>query len=148
MDMHNVGGTPGGAKTFLLGTIMLVVGGYLLMNQVTVHGGFWRFDFLGGYGRSFGITLIPLLFGIGILFFDGRSFAGRVLTGVGALIIVAGIIANLDIHFQRTSLFNTIVMLVLIVGGIGLIVRSVAPMDGGPRRGRRRDRDRAEDEDY
>ena len=129
MDMHNVGGTPGGMKTFFLGFIMLCVGGYLLMNQVTVHGGFWRFDFLGGYGRSFGITLIPLLFGIGILFFDGRSFAGRVLTGAGVLFILAGVIANLDIHFQRTSLFNTLVMLILIVGGIGLIVRGVMPME-------------------
>lgn len=129
MDMQNVGGTPGGMKAFLLGLIMIVVGGYLLMNQVDVHGGYWRFNFLGSYGQSFGITLIPLLFGIGILFFDGKSFAGRFLTGVGALILFTGIIANLDINFRRTSLFNTLVMLVLLVGGIGLVVRSVMPME-------------------
>jgi hypothetical protein len=139
MDMHNVGGTPGGMRAFLLGIIMIIVGGYLLMNQVTVHGGFWRFDFLGGYGRSFGITLLPLLFGIGILFFDGRSFAGRFLTGAGALFIIAGIISNLDIHFRQTSLFNTLIMLILLVGGVGLVVRAVLPME---RRGRRGDRDR------
>ncbi len=129
MDMKNVGGTPGGMRTFLLGIIMVCVGGYLLMNQVTVHGGFWHFSFLGGYGRSFGITLIPLLFGVGILFFDGRSFAGRFLTGIGALFILAGVIANLDIHFRHTSLFNTLVMLILLVGGTGLIVRAVLPME-------------------
>jgi hypothetical protein len=129
MDMNNVGGTPGGMKTFLLGLIMLCVGGYLLMNQVSVHGGYWRFDFGGGYGRTFGITLLPLLFGIGILFFDGKSFAGRFLTGAGALFILAGIIANLDIHYRQTSLFNTIVMLTLLVGGVGLIARSVLPME-------------------
>lgn len=145
MDMQNVGGTPGGMRAFLLGIIMIVVGGYLLMNQVTVHGGFWNFGFLGGYGRSFGITLLPLLFGIGILFFDGRSFAGRVLTGAGALFIIAGIIANLDIHFRQTSLFNTLVMLILLVGGTGLVVRSVMPME---RRGRDRGgRDAGPDED-
>lgn len=129
MDMQNVGGTPGGMKAFLLGLIMIVVGGYLLMNQVDVHGGYWRFNFLGSYGQSFGITLIPLLFGIGILFFDGKSFAGRFLTGAGALILFTGIIANLDIHFRQTSLFNTLIMLVLLVGGIGLVVRSVMPME-------------------
>ena len=129
MDMHNVGGTPGGMRTFLLGIIMVCVGGYLLLNQVTVHGGFWNFGFLGGYGRSFGITLIPLLFGVGILFFDGRSFAGRFLTGAGALFILAGVIANMEIHIQRTSLFNTLVMLILLVGGIGLVVRAVLPME-------------------
>jgi hypothetical protein len=129
LDIHNVGGTPGGTRTFLLGLIMVVVGGYLLFHQVQVHGGgYWRFSWLGGQGSSFGITLLPLLFGIGILFTNGKSIAGRVLTGVGALIIITGIIANLDIHFQQTSLFNTLVMLILIVGGIGLIVRAVMPM--------------------
>jgi hypothetical protein len=47
-------------------------------------------------------------------------------------VIIVGIIANLDIHFQQTSLFNTLVMLVLLVGGIGLIVRSVMPMTKEP----------------
>lgn len=141
MDMNNVGGTPGGMRTFLLGLIMVCVGGYLLMNQVSVHGGYWGFNFGGGYGRTFGITLLPLLFGIGILFFDGRSFVGRFLTGAGALFIIAGIIANLDINFRQTSLFNTLVMLILLVGGIGLVIRSVMPME------RKSGRDRDDDED-
>ena len=68
MDLKNVGGTPGGARTFLLGFIMAVVGGYLVMQEVSVHGGYWNWGFAGGYGRSFGISLLPLLFGVGILF--------------------------------------------------------------------------------
>lgn len=129
MDLRNVGGTPGGARAFLLGFVMIVVGGYLLLQQVSVHGGYWYFGFAGSYGRSFGITLLPLLFGIGLLFFDGRSLAGRVLTAAGALFILAGIIVNLDIHFRETSLFVVLVMLILVAGGIGLIVRAVLPMD-------------------
>src|SRR5215467_220845 len=128
MDIHNVGGTPGGTRTFLLGLIMMIVGGYLLFHQVQVNGGYWYWGGLGGTGRSFGITLLPLLFGIGILFVNGRSLVGRFLTFGGALVIVVGIIANLDIHFQQTSLWNTLTMLVLLVGGIGLIVRSALPM--------------------
>jgi hypothetical protein len=128
MDIKNVGGTPGGMRAFLLGLIMITVGGYLLMQQVSVFGGYWYFSFLGSYGRSFGMTLLPMLFGIGILFFDGKSFAGRFLTGAGALFILVGVIANLDIHFRQTSLFNLLVMLILLVGGIGLVVRSVMPM--------------------
>jgi hypothetical protein len=134
MDIHNVGGTPGGTRTFLLGIVMTIVGGYLLFDHVKVYGGFWRWGGLGGYGSSFGITLIPLLFGIAILFVNGRSLIGRVLTGGGLLVILAGIIANLDIHFQRTSLFNTLVMLILLVGGLGLIARSVMPMSREPKR--------------
>jgi hypothetical protein len=128
MDIQNVGGTPGGTRTFLLGLIMTIVGGYLLFHQVQVNGGYWSFDWAGGGGRSFGITLLPLLFGIGILFANGKSLVGRFLTFGGALVIVVGIVANLDIHFQQTSLWNTLTMLVLLVGGIGLIVRSVLPM--------------------
>jgi hypothetical protein len=128
MDIQNVGGTPGGTRTFLLGLIMTIVGGYLLFHQVQVNGGYWSFGWAGGGGRSFGITLLPLLFGIGILFANGKSLVGRFLTFGGALVIVVGIIANLDIQFQQTSLWNTLTMLVLLVGGIGLIVRSVLPM--------------------
>jgi hypothetical protein len=128
-DFRNPGGTPGGTRAFLLGLVMIVVGGYLLLNQVQVHGGYWYFGWLGGYGRSFGITLLPLLFGIGILFYDGRSFAGRLLIGIGALVIVTGIIANLDIQFVGTSLFALLVMLVLVVGGVGLVVRAVLPFE-------------------
>jgi hypothetical protein len=132
MDLRNVGGTPGGARTFFVGLGMVIVGTYLLLQQVVVTGGYYNFGWLGGTGRSFGVTLIPLLVGIGILFYDGRSPWGRVLTGGGALIILAGVIMNIDIHVQETSLFNLLVILVLLVGGIGLVVRAVLPME--PRR--------------
>jgi len=128
MDIQNVGGTPGGTRTFLLGMIMAIAGGYLLFQQVQVSGGYWAWGALGSGGRSFGITLLPLLLGIGILFVNGKSLAGRLLTVGGALVILVGIIANLDIHFQQTSLWNTLIMLVLLVGGIGLVMRSAMPM--------------------
>lgn len=100
---------------------MAVAGGYLLTQQVTVHSGFWTWG-----GRSaFGYSLIPLIFGIGLLFFNGKSIAGWLLTIAGAVIIFAGILMHLDIYFQPTSLFNTIVMLVLLAGGIGLVARSL-----------------------
>lgn len=144
MDMHNVGGSPGGLRTFLLGLVMLIAGGYLLFDHVQVGGGFWHWGGIGGRGTSFGVTLIPLLLGVGILFVNGRSFAGRFLTGAGALVILVGIIANLDIRFRQTSLFNTLVMLVLIVGGIGLIVRSAMPMEQRAPGKRARDGDAGE----
>jgi hypothetical protein len=121
MDIKGAGGTPGGIGTFFVGLAMATVGGYLLLHQVTVHSGFW--SFFGG--NTFGLTLLPLLVGIGFLFFDSRSVAGWVLSGLGMLIIVAGIIANLQIYFQPTSLYNTLVMLGLLAAGLGLIARSL-----------------------
>jgi hypothetical protein len=117
----DVGGTPGGLGDFLLGFALTCVGGYLLTSQVTVAGSYWSF-----WGsNTFGVTLIPMLAGVGLLFRDGRSVIAWLLTGAGALFIVAGVLANLHIYYQPTSLFNTIVMLVLLVGGLGLIARSV-----------------------
>ncbi|MBI4916104.1 MAG: hypothetical protein HY825_09680 [Acidobacteria bacterium] len=121
MDNKGAGGTPGGVWMFFGGLAMLVVGGYLLLNQVQVHSGWWSW----WGGNSFGLTLLPLLIGVGFLFFDGKSKPGWVLTVLGGLIIVAGIIVNLHIYFQPTSLYNTLLMLVLIAGGLGLIVRSL-----------------------
>ena len=121
MEQKGAGGTPGGVGTFLLGFVMAVAGGYLLTKQVNVHSGF--FGWFGGH--AFGLTLVPLLFGIGLLFFDGKSKAGWLLTIAGGVIILAGILANLEIYFVPTSLFNTLLMLALRAGGIGLVAKSL-----------------------
>ena len=115
------GGTPGGAGAFVGGIVMVATGGYLLMNQVQVTTSYWTF---GGRG-SFGLSLLPLLAGIAVLFFNGKSLAGWLLTVVGAAIILAGVLMHMDIYFRQTSLFNTLVMLGLLFGGLGLVARSL-----------------------
>ena len=120
-ETRGAGGTSGGIGTFLLGLGMAIAGGWLLTNQVTVTSGYWH---LWGY-NGFGLSLIPLILGIGFLFFDGRSIVGWLLTFAGAIIIFVGILTNLDIYFRPTSLFNTVLMLVLFAGGIGLVARSL-----------------------
>ena len=120
---RGAGGTSGGVGEFLLGLGMAVAGAYLLTQRVTVTSGYWT---LWGY-NAFGLSLLPLLFGIGLLFFNGRSIAGWLLTFAGVVIILVGIIANLGVYFQPTSLFNTLVMLALLAGGVGLVARSLRP---------------------
>lgn len=115
------GGTPGGLIPFFVGLGMTVAGVYLLTNQVSVMGGSWT---LGGYS-AFGLSLVPLLFGVGMLFFDGSSRLGFLLLFAGVVIILAGILTNLTIYFVPTSLFNTLMMLGLTAGGIGLVLRSL-----------------------
>ena len=100
---------------------MAAAGGYLILNQVQVTTSFWRFGQYGG----FGLTLLPLLAGIGILFYNGKSVVGWLLTSAGAAIILASILMNMDIYFRQTTLFNTIAMLVLLFGGLGLVARSL-----------------------
>jgi len=119
--VRGAGGTSGGIGIFFIGLAMAVAGGWLLTNQVTVTSGYWHW---GGY-NSFGLSLIPLIAGIAFLFFNGRSVVGWLLTFCGAVIILAGIITNLEIYFRPTSLFNTLMMLALLAGGIGLVARSL-----------------------
>lgn len=124
--IRDVGGTQGGLPLFALGLGMTAGGAYLIANQVQVHSGYWRF-----WGdQTFGLTLMPLLFGIGFLFWNGRSAIGWILSGLGSIFIFAGILANLRIHFASTTLFNTLVMMTLLVGGLGLIARSLRPGRG------------------
>jgi hypothetical protein len=122
-SIGDVGGTPGGLGHFFLGFVMACVGGYFLSNQVLVVGSFW--SFFGA--NTFGLTLVPMLLGVGILFWNGRNPAGWFLTVAGALFIFAGVLANMHIFFRPTSLFNTLVMLILLVGGLGLIARALRP---------------------
>ena len=125
--MRGAGGTPGGLGTFLAGSAMVVAGGYLLLTRVTVTSGLWQ---LWGYS-AFGLSLVPLLVGIGLLFFDGRSLIGWLLTAAGALIIVVGIVANLQVYFRATSLFDTLLILGLLAGGLGLVARSLRAQGSG-----------------
>ena len=122
------GGTPGGVGQFLFGLAMAAAGAYLLTNQVVVTSGG---GMLWGY-NSFGLSLLPLLVGIGLLFFNGKSIPGWLLTLVGVVIIFAGILMNMSIYFRATSLFNTLVMLVLLAGGLGLIARSLRAVEVKP----------------
>jgi hypothetical protein len=122
-SLRDVGGTRGGLGSFLIGLVLACVGGYLLTNQVTVTSSYWNL-----FGTStFGITLVPMLIGVAMLFWNGRSVLGWLLTAAGGLFILAGVIANLHIYFAPTSLFNTLVMLVLLVGGLALIAKALRP---------------------
>ncbi len=79
------------------------------------------------FGSSFGLTLVPLLLGIGTLFVNGKSILGWGLTVGGLLFIAAGILMNLHVYFRTTTLFDVLVMFGLIAAGLGLVVKSLRP---------------------
>ena len=120
-DLTRPGGTSGGVIEFFVGLAMAISGGYLLISRVIVTSGFWNW---GGY-NTFGLSLIPLIFGIAFVFFNGRSIVGWLLIFASVVIVASGILMNLQIYFQPTSLFNTVIMLILFAGEIGLIGRAV-----------------------
>lgn len=120
--MTGAGGTPGGVGQFFIGLMCAVAGGWLLMNQVSVSsGGGWM---LYGY-NGFGLSLIPFILGTGLIFFNGKSIVGWLLLAAGLVIVFVGILSNLNIYFRPTSLFNTLLMLALLAGGIGAMAAAL-----------------------
>lgn len=121
--MRGAGGTDGGILGFFVGIAMAGGGAYMLASKVVVTSGF-----SGYFGpHSFGLSLLPLLIGAGWLFYDGRSVIGWILVVSGAAIVLLGVLMNLRAYFEPTSLFDTLVMLILLAGGLGLMARSLRP---------------------
>jgi uncharacterized protein len=130
--MKGAGGTPGGIGQFFIGLMLAVAGGWLLTNQVTVTtGGYWNLWGMNG----FGLSLIPFILGTGLIFFNGKSIVGWLLLAAGLVIVFVGILANLNIYFRPTSLFNTLLMLGLLAGGLGMMAAALRtkPADQKPK---------------
>ena len=115
------GGTPGGLGEFVIGLLLASAALYMLTSQVMVSSGLWQ---LWGF-NAMGLSLVPLILGVGTLFFNGRSPLGWLLLAAGLIIIVSGIVMNLHFYFQPTSLFNTLIMLSLLAAGLGLLARGL-----------------------
>ena len=118
---RGAGGTRGGLGEFFGGCAMALVGFYLLVDQIHVSSSFWR---IGGHD-TVGVTLFAFVIGVGFLFHNGESKVGWFMT-VGALLaIISGVLFHLRVYFTPTSMWNTLGMLVLLGGGLGLVARAV-----------------------
>lgn len=126
--MRGAGGSEGGAVSFLVGAIMAIMGAYLMLRGIIVRPSFgWgsvAFS-VGGFPVTTGFILIPFLLGIGAIFYDSRKIWGWLLAAASLIALVAGVIANLNIRLVSMSLFDLLVILVLIVGGVGIMLRSL-----------------------
>ena len=128
MARRGAGGTNGGEGSFLLGLIMMCGGGYLLLRGIIVRPNFGLGNAvysLGGFPVTSGMILIPFAFGVGMIFYSARNWLGWLLAGGSLVALIFGVIANLNLQFAAMSAFDLIVILVLLVGGLGLFLRSL-----------------------
>lgn len=134
--MNGAGGTTGGVGQFFTGLIMMCGGLYLLFNSISVTSHFGLGERLYGFsmlGSHFSVTggmiMIPFMFGIGFIFFNGRNWAGWLLT-VGSLVaLIFGVLSSIRFSFRAMTAFELISILVLAVGGFGLFVRSLVTIE-------------------
>lgn len=126
---RGAGGSEGGAGTFILAVIMMSVGGYLLLKGIIVRPtfGFRSVAFhVYGFPVTTGIILIPFLLGIGGIFYDSRKLWGWAVAILAIVALIAGVIANMNIQIVTMSLFDLLLILVLLVGGVGLMLRALS----------------------
>jgi len=130
--MKGAGGTSGGVGRFFIGLVMMCGGFYLLLNAIVVSSGFgfgmplYGFSSFGGhFSITTGMVLIPLIFGIGMIFYQGGSILGWLLTIGSVAALLFGVISSLHINIRAMSLFELLVIFVLAFGGTGLFLSSL-----------------------
>ena len=126
--------------TFLGGLAMLIGGLYWLMQRVTVSSSFFYggFSFLN-HNFSSGAILVPFIIGIVILFAKPESIIAKLICGIGVFIVVISIVMSTNLRLQHISLYEWVMILVLIFGGAGLTARILfsSPKESPDRKARK-----------
>ena len=110
---------------FWSGLIMMVVGLFFLSQKVTVTNSFWGggMRLMGMYINS-GIVMVPFTFSL-IWLFIKTNMASKVALVLSVILILASLIQSTRFYIQYLSLFDWVVMLVLIFGGMAFIAKSM-----------------------
>ena len=133
---------------FAGGFAMLIVGLFILSQKVVVSSGFFGAGiWFGSFHMSNGLIMIPFIIGIVWMFASGGSLLSNVFTVVSVLLIIAAIIISTRIYLVRLSLYEWVLILVLIFGGAGMLARVLFAMPAGKRRGEETDRKAMEVQD-
>lgn len=126
--MRGAGGSEGGIGRFFIGLIMIVAGGYLFLDAIRVTHGFGLgrsiYSF-GSFHLTSGMVLVPLIFGIGFIFYNARNPLGWILSVASLVMLGFGIISSIRFSLRHMSAFELITILVLMIGGVGLFLSSL-----------------------
>ena len=118
----------GGLTQFFSGVAAFGIGTYMLFARVMVTSGITGASMFGvgfGSGPHLGLTLLPFVAGIVVLFVRGNGVLGWSLMAGGLGLLIVQIVASLQMHFLATSLPMVLFIVALMAGGVGLIARSL-----------------------
>ena len=106
----------------LLGILMCGAGLYLFSKNVMVSAPrfgnmYSSWGIFGSRGIPGGMVVIPLIIGIVVWVIFPKSFAGKLISMLGTLFIILGVVSSVELDYRRTSLYEFILMLILIFGG-------------------------------
>lgn len=107
---------------------LVMIGLFMLLQHVQVTNRVWSFGFLNP-SNSMGILLVPLLIGIGWVFYNSKSVWGWLLTVLSLVLMLFTIITGLYFYFPVLSLLQSIIMLSPIAIGLAFMLKGM----GGPK---------------
>lgn len=98
------------------------------LNSIRVYHAFGLGSSLFGFGPfrlTTGMTLLPLCCGIAMIFYNARTILGWLLFLGSLLAIGVGVVASIHFSLAGMSLFDLLVILTLLLGGLGLFLSSL-----------------------
>ncbi|PIE74723.1 MAG: hypothetical protein CSA18_03405 [Deltaproteobacteria bacterium] len=125
---RGAGGSEGGTGRFFTGLVMMIAGGYLFFNSIRVSHGFHMGYHLYSFGRfhlTSGMVMVPLIFGVGIIFYNSKNILGWILSASSLIMLAFGVISSIRFTMKSMSSFDLIVIIVLAIGGLGLFLSSL-----------------------
>lgn len=111
---------------FLLGIALIIVGGFLFLNNITVSGfssGWFSMGSRPYVGTNTIVIVVILMIICFVALIMHPNFLTKALLAVSAILFVLAIVLSLRFTFKHTNAFVTFAMLASIFGGIGLVLR-------------------------
>ena len=109
--------------SFLIGLVLLGAGIFWVLNSFVVSFSWGSFGM--NTSLATGLMLVPLLIGIGLLFFLDRKWIGWVVTAIGLLAILVTLLTSVRFRPVSASLWQYVVMFGMIAAGCGLVARGL-----------------------
>ncbi len=108
---------------------LALIGFSVLVFFQHVHVGTGFLQALGMGAGGFGLLLIPLLIGIGLIVYNTKNKIGYAIVSVTCALILYTVLASLIMTFTPVSLLGLIIMLVPLAVGGAFVVKGM----GGPK---------------
>ncbi len=111
----------------LIGLVLIGAGVFWILNSFVVTfswGSLWT-GFGINMGIATGLMLVPLLIGIGLLFFLDRKWIGWVVVSIGLLAILVTLLTSVRFRPISATLWQYVVMFGMVAAGVGLVLRAL-----------------------
>lgn len=110
---------------FFIGFLLLGGGVYWVLNSFTVTSSWGAGYHFFGMSMPSGVMLIPLLLGIGLMFFMEKKIVGGFIAALGLLIILISLLTSISFHAKYNTLYVYVLMFGMVAAGSGLLIKSL-----------------------